>query len=284
MEAFARLDPARPEVAAFLCDDRALSIWEMLRRFGRATDTRALAKACAQPVGRVQAVLDRAAELGLVRRHPASRLERHVRYEATADQIVLEVDHGSPAANRLLADAFRRFAADSRRCIDESMATRTAGRGRGPAMVSIAHLTLDEGEARELVALFKPIDEFVARASEKYDRDPEGSPRRCNYHVALHVVPVTTERLPPARIVFAEKGPKADQVKATMANRPSRLLSPRELAVARRLASGSTLAEIASDLGVSPSTVRTQCERIYRKLGINRRAQVAARLLALGGA
>ena len=164
------------------------------------------------------------------------------------------------------------------------MATATAGSGRGPAMVSIAHLTLDEAEARELVALFKPIDEFVARASEKHDCDPEGSPHRRNYHVALHVVPVTTERLPPARMIFAEKGRKADQVKATMANRPARLLSPRELAVAKRLASGSTLAEIALDLGVSPSTVYTQCERIYRKLGINRLAQVAARLLALGGA
>jgi DNA-binding CsgD family transcriptional regulator len=39
---------------------------------------------------------------------------------------------------------------------------------------------------------------------------------------------------------------------------------------------------VAAELGVSPKTVATLCERTYRKLGIRRRAQLAARLYALG--
>jgi DNA-binding CsgD family transcriptional regulator len=62
----------------------------------------------------------------------------------------------------------------------------------------------------------------------------------------------------------------------------SRLLSPREREVAQRLVRGETGPEISAALGVSRSTVSTLCERIYRKLGITRRAQLAVRLHALG--
>ncbi|MFM8733098.1 MAG: LuxR C-terminal-related transcriptional regulator, partial [Phycisphaerales bacterium] len=279
---FVRLDPGQPAVAAFVSDDLALSIWEMLRRFARPTSVPDLARACALEPSRIQRVMDRATELGLARRHATSRTERRVRYEATGDRIVLEVDHGSAAVNELLSSCFRRFAAESRRCIDESMADVSARKMRRPMKVSITHLALDEAEAAELIALFKPIDEFVARTSEKYDRDPTGSPRRCNYHVALHVVPVLVERLPPARMTFASRGAGVAKVEGEIKGRATRLLSPRERDVAQRLCSGGTLASVARDLGVSPKTVATLCERTYRKLGIKRRAQLAARLYALG--
>lgn len=282
VEPFIRLDPAQPAVAAFVADDLALSIWEMLRRFGRPTSVSDLARACALEPPHVQRAMDRATELGLARRHAATRTERRVRYEATGDRIVLEVDPGSAAVNDLLSSCFRRFAADSRRCIDESMADVAARKSRRPVKVSITHLALDDSEAAELIGLFKPIDEFVARASEKYDRDPAGSPRRCNYHVALHVVPVLVERLPPARLTFASRGAGVAKVEGEIKARASRLLSPRERDVALRLCSGGTLASVAKELGVSPKTVATLCERTYRKLGIKRRAQLAARLYALG--
>jgi DNA-binding CsgD family transcriptional regulator/DNA-binding MarR family transcriptional regulator len=282
VEPFIRLDPAQTAVAAFVSDDLALSIWEMLRRFGRRTSVSDLAAACSLKAPRVQRVMDQAAELGLVRRHAATRTDRRVRYEATADRIVLEMDPGSEAASRLLSSCFRRFAGESRRCIDESMADVPVSKDRRPMKVAMTHLALDDSDAAELIALFKPIDEFVARASEKYDRDPAGSPRRCNYHVALHVVPVSIERLPPARMAFASRGAGVAKVEGEVGGRAARLLSPRELAVAERLSAGATIASVAAELGVSPKTVATLCERTYRKLGIRRRAQLAARLYALG--
>ena len=204
-----------------------------------------------------------------------------VRFEAAGDRILLEVDPASPEVRALLGSCYRRFADDSRRCIDESMAEASRGRHGVPAMASITHLTLDEAEARELIGLFKPIDAFVARVTEKHDRDPSGTPRRCNYHLALHVAPVVTERLPPARMTFAEKG-AADRVAAEFEKRASRLLSPRERTVAELLVRGKTIKSVAGELGVSPSTVNTLCERLYRKLGITKRAQLAMKLHALG--
>lgn len=276
-----RLDPSRADVAAFVSDDLALSVWEMLRRFRRATPAADLAESCGLPLARVQSVVDAALELGLVRRIPAGKGDPRVRFEVTGDRILLEVDPASAPVRALLAACFRRFADESRHCIEESMADAARGRKGVPAMTSITHLTLDEAEARELISLFKPVDAFVARIAEKYDRDPAGSPRRCNYHLALHVAPISMERLPPARMTFAEKG-KADQLESDFAKRSSRLLSPRERTVAGQLARGATIKAVAKELGVSPSTVSTLCERIYRKLGVKRRAQLVVKLHALG--
>jgi len=278
---YVRLDPSRDDVAVFVSDDQALSVWEMLRRFGRATPACELADACAMPLARVQGIIDRAVDIGLARRVPASKGDPRVRFEATGERILMEVDPASPAVRALLASCYRRFADESRRCIDESMAEASRGRHGVPAMASITHLTLDESEARELIALFKPIDAFVARVTEKHDRDSAGTPRRCNYHLALHVAPVATERLPPARMTFAEKG-AADRVAGEFEKRASRVLSPRERTVAELLVRGRTIKAVATELGVSPSTVNTLCERMYRKLGITKRAQLAVKLHALG--
>jgi DNA-binding CsgD family transcriptional regulator len=55
-------------------------------------------------------------------------------------------------------------------------------------------------------------------------------------------------------------------------------LSAREREIAIALVSGSTLPEIARTLGRSPHTVSTLTRRIYRKLGVRRRAELVNRL------
>ncbi|MGD9943921.1 MAG: response regulator transcription factor [Burkholderiaceae bacterium] len=55
-------------------------------------------------------------------------------------------------------------------------------------------------------------------------------------------------------------------------------LSPREREVARRYARGEGHLSIAGELGVSPVTVRNQIQSVYRKLGINNKAELAMRL------
>ena len=45
-------------------------------------------------------------------------------------------------------------------------------------------------------------------------------------------------------------------------------LSKRELAVAREFAAGKTYKEIASSFGTSPTTVRSQIQIVYTKLGV----------------
>ena len=48
--------------------------------------------------------------------------------------------------------------------------------------------------------------------------------------------------------------------------------------VLRLLVEGRTAPQIAEELVVSPNTVKTHVRNLYRKLGINRRADLACRL------
>ena len=52
-------------------------------------------------------------------------------------------------------------------------------------------------------------------------------------------------------------------------------LTPAELDVARRVAAGGTTPDVATQLHVSRSTVKTHLDHIYAKLGINSRAELA---------
>ena len=55
-------------------------------------------------------------------------------------------------------------------------------------------------------------------------------------------------------------------------------LTRREEDVLRLLVAGRTAPQIAEELVVSPNTVKTHVRNLYRKLGINRRADLACRL------
>ena len=74
------------------------------------------------------------------------------------------------------------------------------------------------------------------------------------------------------RFVFRVEEPKSAQGKALGEDV---LLSPREREVAVLVAQGSTNAEIAEALGISPKTVSTHLGNIFERLGINKRAQLA---------
>ena len=57
-------------------------------------------------------------------------------------------------------------------------------------------------------------------------------------------------------------------------------LSPREKQVARRYAEGLSHKEVARELGSSPSTVRTQLQTVYRRLGVHSRTGLQRALAA----
>ena len=61
-------------------------------------------------------------------------------------------------------------------------------------------------------------------------------------------------------------------------------LSSRESEIVHQLVLGSAELAIASDLGCSPSTVRTHLDRIYRKLGLHCRSELLLRAWRLHAA
>ncbi len=61
-------------------------------------------------------------------------------------------------------------------------------------------------------------------------------------------------------------------------------LTPAEARVARSLASGKTVDDIASDGGISPNTIRTHVRGVLEKTGCNRQTDVVALLTAISPA
>ena len=59
-------------------------------------------------------------------------------------------------------------------------------------------------------------------------------------------------------------------------------LSKREREILQKVADGATTRQVASDLGISPHTVKTHLERIFEKLGAKDRAQAVAIAIRMG--
>jgi len=60
-------------------------------------------------------------------------------------------------------------------------------------------------------------------------------------------------------------------------------LSPREKQVALLLLQGMTVRQIAPELKLTPATVATYSKSVYKKLGINSRAELFLRFGAISG-
>ncbi len=75
---------------------------------------------------------------------------------------------------------------------------------------------------------------------------------------------------PPLRRAIAERAGTARP------GDPAAALTERELQVLRGMAAGRANAQIARSLYLSEDTIKTHARRLYRKLGVNHRAQAVA--------
>ncbi len=279
-----RLDIRRPEVASLLADPRTMSIWEMLRRFGRAVSVAELGRACELPERAITDSLGRLVRVGLAETALVRRGRRGSGFRAVGERIIVEIDPSQSSDSALLASLSSAFEAESRARIERSLVDARAGRDGHGRNHAYAYLALDAAEAKELLSLFAPIDAFVARIANR-PPDPDGpAPMPCNYHLALHVAPIADRMLPKARILLARRGVAAETARSRADREPMGRLAAREREVATLLGAGLTTAEVAKRLGIRPSSVVTLTSRIYRKLGIRRRAELAARLKGLSPA
>ncbi len=112
--------------------------------------------------------------------------------------------------------------------------------------------------------------------------------RRAQSRVPLRSAAETLERIgattwaAQARAELRAAGERADHAGA--AGEPEELLSAQELRIARLAAAGLSNRDIGQELNLSPRTVGSHLYRLFPKLGVTSRAQLAARLQEAGGA
>lgn len=265
-----------PCVLSALQSVMTMQRWEILRRAKRPMKADELARVARASVDDVHASLTLLVDAGLVDVVHASNHGRSLAYRAAMDRLFVRWDRGDPAS----AAAWRslgRFVRDhSRRVIDEARDRPGAERAMERDCGSATSVMLSDADAvrvREaLLAIYSMLAEADARA-----RAGQATADVRPYHVSFDLQRIADTPLPMAEFFVMESGAMARDREALTAV-AARVLSPRELEVARLLERGLSRPDIARQLALSAHTVASVSKSIYRKLGVRNRAQLAARV------
>lgn len=136
---------------------------------------------------------------------------------------------------------------------------------------------LKPDEVDELRRRLNRVVEYTNMLGEKYASRGE-SPELCNYVLTFRAEPLQTPALPLAPVRFVLEGAEPGAAATQTKKRSSVNLSAREREVGIGLARGLTAEEVGEQLGIKRSTVATMTKRIYKKLGVHRRAELVSRL------
>jgi len=271
------LDIRTSGVPECLASISRLTLWECLRRLGRPTEARELATAMDRPTTEIQADLDALRNIGVVERRPAGR-GRPSQWIVTGDGIVVKYRVNDPQDESRLERMGRLF--DERRR-KEIRAAAKADRDRGPTdfMYQSLHAArFDADDIRELFDLLQKVESFFHRVNLKHGKAGEAAAMEdCNYHASFDVAALRpgVRALPSLQIVGDHV---ADDVASGGLVDPLANLTAREAEIARLMAAGRSRPRIAEDLKITENTVREFGRRIYRKLGVKSRVELATRV------
>lgn len=265
-----------PVMMRVLQDIPTMQRWEVLRRARRALSVADLASATKASLKSTQQSLDALVAAKLAEPRPASSRQRQVTYRVAVERLVLRWNRRDPAdaaAWRALGEFMRNH---SRKVQDEASG-RPGAEQFAPFNFAgcVSVLLLDE-DALRVRESFRAAYAMLADADQRAreSRDPANAKP---YHVSFNQQRLWELELPMAEFFVVEETFHG-QEQRLLESGASRLLSPRELEIARLLERGMTRPAIAAKLGITPNTVSSISKAVYRKLGVNRRAQLAERM------
>lgn len=269
---------ARP-LAAIGTPERC-GVFEVLRCFRRPATLAELGTATGIAAARLPAILDELVQAEFVRSLPARAGRRQPSYEVTCQQFVIVFD----TASRAEAHAVRRHMDAVTADLAESIAA-ARGASVADATGAVSHesrgkFQLRPDQFQELRRRLHAVDEFINQiAADGTVGDPV-APLLCDHVIEVKVTPLPTPLLPMPWILAADRQ-RAPTLAKAASESTAPTLSQREQEIAIALAHGASRPEIARRLGISPNTVATTSKRIYSKLGVKNRAELANRLGAL---
>ena len=250
----------------------------MLRRRARASTVDELAEVMQAPRESVARALARLQVLGLVRPAFEPGTRRRSAFKIARERIVI-VYNRDDRKQAEAAHAIRSRVVEHGRSVLET--ARVQGASHDDEVVE-AHrsMSLSLDELAELRRRLRAVTDYI----DQVESASSGRPHLCNYHLAIEVRPLKELVLPTASLHVIERGATGtDHAAGDSAGgdgRASRggsekVLSVREREIARMLADGQSCPEIAQSLALSVNTVRTVTKRLYAKIGVRRRADLA---------
>lgn len=228
------------------------------------------------PVAQVQSAIDTLHSAGLLELVPASRGQRAIRWKTDREQILLTYRRDLPEEDLLQRKMQHLFDATQRE-LRAKLKPRAARTNRDFHWNSVDAAQLTVPEVNEIYELLQKVSTVLRRANARVADLESGAQVDSNYFVSIDIEPLVEGVLPLPSMQCI--GRTADTEPAVGAATESESkLTARERDVAVQLAAGASRAEVSRQLGISPHTVTEFTRRIYRKLKVNNRARLAAKL------
>jgi DNA-binding CsgD family transcriptional regulator len=276
------LDIRTPGLVEALGEVDRLSIWELLRRFGRPASVDDLMQASGWQRPRVQVALDALSAPGnlLVERVPAARGRRVPHWRTTRETIVVGFRLEDARDESLRASMSRIFGEERRREV-RTHAKAFAERVPGEFFYNTLHAgAFTREELRRIWEILQELERLFHTSNARFHEIDPADPQWCTYHLTIDVEPLRKGILPlPMLQVIAQQWSKdaAGSYDTRLA-----ALSKREREVAFHVRDGLNQRQIAEVLGISYHSVVTLRRRLYAKLGISSR-DALRRILAAAG-
>lgn len=265
-----------PKVMQVVRDPQHRAILELVRRMSRMATPSDLVGLSSLPLDAVLRSLDALVAAGFLDRKPIQAHRREPAFRAVADAIVVGFDPQSAEEVAAVEEIHRTMVEHARARADAARCAHPVGSG-GLRFHAYVPMQLSPAQLEELRRIMQLLHRFLETVgSGKTISDPI-EPQECNYQLMLELGRAGPGVLPMAPIAFA---PLHESPMIETRIRRFRLdqLSPRERTVAVAMVDGRSRPEIAKELGVSINTVASIGKRVYAKLGVRRRAQLAIQL------
>lgn len=271
------IDLQAPAVAAALTSVDALATWEHLRRLDRPASAAAIAKAFEWEPSRVERAIDRLSDAGktLVAQVPARGRGGAPQWRTTRDSLVVGHRLGDRHDEAIVATLERIYGPDRRKAIRSHA---KSFEDRSPDEEIYLGIQVGAFTAEELERIWEILGEFEAifESSHQAGGDGDDDSPWCDYHLTIDLEPLAPGILPQATMNCVGQGWATDLAKRL--DERLAALSNRERSVAFLLREGLDRPQIAERLGLSLNTVATLSKRLYAKLGVRSRAELAKRL------
>ena len=191
------LDLAQPGVTDLLRNQRALSVWEVLRRHRRAAARSEVAQQLGLSEPDTQKDIDLLASFGLVERVPASRHLRTGGYRVTCASLVVLIDPADAGYQPLVSSILEHVSERSIEVIRrQNRSVDTVFRRRIKRAFSWLHVNDEEFE--QVRMMLRSFDALIKRIEARQIRNPSPPGERPNLHMALCVTPLDGDAPPAA--------------------------------------------------------------------------------------
>lgn len=277
------LSASDPKVAAVLLDIATLKRWEVLRRSTTPLTAAELAAACGANHKSVQASIDLLVEAGFAVPVRATRSSPRAGFRSASTKVIIRLDHETEATMKASQEfllVYREAREQHRRQLLDQVKSRADLPIRLRSVEATLTPTLTREESLEALEILssaaRALYAIENRARERGAALAPGD-GLTSYCIFLQMRPLEHQELPmPQYEVWASD--KLDKHIGKVAKAPDAALSPADREIARRLAAGDKRPKIAADLGLNPHTLASATKRIYARLGVRSRAELAVRM------